>query len=416
MSLDQMREAVAEASGQVPLEASGNVTIDRIAEIAATGVDYISAGSLTHSVKALDISMKIGTQRKVGIAHATADELSDEVKAIKQRLGDRVVILGHHYQRDEIIALADYRGDSLQLARQATQTDADTIVFCGVHFMAEVAAILARPGQRVVIPDLTAGCYLADTASPKGVTKAWDALDAALGNADEEVTPITYVNSSAALKAFCGRHGGVVCTSSNAKRVVEWALAQRPRVFFFPDQHLGRNTALSLGIEPSDMMVWNRFTPTAPEIIQSQRVILWPGACMVHQRFRPEHVNTVRQRNPAMRVIVHPECKAEVVALADDSGSTSAIIQTIETAEPGSQWAVGTESRLVLRLQQEHPEQKIIPLADVPPYCNTMGQITLQNLTEVMQALDRGELMNEVTVDAETAHWAQIALNRMLAL
>ncbi len=416
MSLDQMKEAVVETGGRVPLEASGNVTPDRVAEIAATGVAYISAGSLTHSVTALDLSMKIGPRQAGRTGPPTPEELAADIRAVKQRLGDRLVILGHHYQRDEIIELADYRGDSLQLARQASQTDAETIVFCGVHFMAEVAAILAQPGQHVLIPDLTAGCYLADTASPKGVHAAWDALDAALGNADEQVTPITYVNSSAALKAFCGRHGGIVCTSSNAERVVRWALSQRPRVFFFPDQHLGRNTALSLGIPASDMMVWNRFTPTAPEVIQSQRVILWPGACMVHQRFRPEHVETVRQRNPAMRVIVHPECKAEVVALADESGSTSTIIHTIESAEPGSQWAVGTESRLVYRLQQEHPEQKIIPLADVPPFCNTMGQITLQNLAEVIAALDRGELMNEVTVDAENSHWARVALNRMLEL
>jgi quinolinate synthase len=416
MSLAEMREAVVTAGGRVPLEASGNVTPERVAEIAATGVDYISAGSLTHSTSALDLSMKIELPRATTLTAGTPDELSNGIRAVKERLGDRLVILGHHYQRDEIIALADYRGDSLQLAREAAQTDADTIIFCGVHFMAEVAAILARPGQHVLIPDLTAGCYLADTASPKGVTAAWEALDAALGDADEEVTPITYVNSSAALKAFCGRHGGIVCTSGNAERVVRWALAQRPRVFFFPDQHLGRNTALALDIAPSDMLVWNRFTPTEPEIIRSRRVILWPGACMVHQRFRPEHVDAIRQRYPDMRVIVHPECKAEVVALADASGSTAAIIRAIEEAEAGSQWAVGTESRLVYRLQQEHPEQKIIPLSDVPAFCNTMGKITLQNLAEVVQALDRGELINEVTVEPETARWAQIALNRMLEL
>ncbi len=411
MTTAQMRAAVELTAGRVPLEASGNVTLERINDIAAAGVDFISAGSLTHSVPALDISMKIGP------AMVTDDgALVSRARSAKAALGERLVILGHHYQRDEIIALSDFRGDSLQLAREAAQTGAEIIVFCGVHFMAEVAAILARPGQRVLIPDMTAGCYLADTATPQGVQTAWTALDAALGSADEQVTPITYVNSSAALKAFCGRHGGIVCTSGNADRVIQWALEQRPRIFFFPDQHLGRNTALKLGFKHEDMLTWDEHHQPAGASLREIRVYLWPGACNVHQRFRPDHVTAVRTRYPGIKVVAHPECRADVVALADESGSTARIVRLIEDSAPGSQWAVGTESRMVYRLQREHPDQLIVPLADVPPFCTTMSQTTLANLTATLEALQNGELRNEVTVEPELAHWARLALERMLAL
>ena len=315
-----------------------------------------------------------------------------------------------------MIAWVDFRGDSLQLSRGAVKTQAEFIVFCGVHFMAEVAAILAKPDQHVLIPDLTAGCYLADTATPDAVQAAWDALDAVLGGAEAAFTPITYVNSSAALKAFCGKHGGLVCTSGNAGPVLRRALAQRPRVFFFPDQHLGRNTARRMGIPLEEMLLWDVRRPPSGAEIQRARVVLWPGACNVHQRFRPGHVDAVRQAHPGMRVIVHPECTMAVVDLADDAGSTAHIIKQVAAAPAGTQWAVGTESRLVYRLQQEHPQQTIVPLADVPPYCATMGQITLHNLAQVLEALGEGRLLNKVTVDADTAHWAQIALERMLAL
>jgi len=411
MTPDQMREAVALAGGRVPLEASGNVTYERVLDIAGTGVDFISVGGLTHSVTALDLSMKIGSRA----VHSDADQAA-RIRHMKAAFGERLLILGHHYQRDEIIEFADFRGDSLELSRKASQTDAETIVFCGVHFMAEVAAILARPGQHVLIPDMTAGCYLADTADAESVSTAWAALDAALDNVEAEVTPITYVNSSAELKAFCGRHGGIVCTSGNAERVVRWALGQRPRVFFFPDQHLGRNTALELGLAPADMVVWSPRTPPAPPTLRSCKVILWPGVCNVHQRFRPEHVHRIRNQYPGIRVIVHPESKAEVVALADDSGSTSKIIRVVEASGPGAQWAIGTESRLVNRLQHEHPEQLILSLADVPPFCASMSQITLSNLVGVLEALQAGRLENEVTVAPDTAHWARVALERMLAL
>ncbi|MBC7250887.1 MAG: quinolinate synthase NadA [Anaerolineae bacterium] len=412
MRLDEIRQAVSITAGRVPLEVSGNVTLGRVAEIAATGVDYISVGALTHSVPALDISMEVG---RPPVRETRSDSVS-QVTELKAALGQRLVILGHHYQRDEVIEFADFRGDSLQLARQATQTEAQYIVFCGVHFMAETAAILARPGQHVLIPDMTAGCYLADTAALEDVQAAWSCLDAAFGDVEAEFTPITYVNSSAALKAFCGRHGGVVCTSGNAAQVLRWALEQRPRVFFFPDQHLGRNMARRMGISLEEMLLWNvRHLPDV-QAIRRARVVLWPGCCNVHQRFRPEHVHAVRERFPDIRVIVHPECKMEVVDLADETGSTAYIIKQVRAAPPGTRWAIGTETRLVQRLQREHPKQHIISLAEVPPYCRTMGQITVQNLARVLAALMRGEMVNEVFVDAETARWARMALERMLEL
>lgn len=428
MDLDTMREAVAIARALapngmrgVPLEASGNVTRARVKDIAETGVDFISIGALTHSVKALDLSMKIQP-----VAQAAKTDPATRIREVKAAFGNRLVILGHHYQREDVIAFADYRGDSLELARRAAQTDAEYIVFCGVHFMAEVAAILAKPGQRVIIPDIEAGCFLAETASEHLVEEAWGILNAALAtagsSADAEITPITYVNSDAALKAFCGQHNGTVCTSGNADRVLKWALSQRPRgrprsrVFFFPDQHLGRNTAHKLGITDDEMLLWNVRRPPSAEAIHAAKVILWPGVCNVHQRFRPEHIHAIRARYPGIRVIVHPECKAELVALADDAGSTSYILKQVEAAPAGTQWAIGTESRLVHRLQAEHPDQLILSLSDVPPFCANMSQITLTNLAEIMDGLARGELLNEVTVEPETRHWARVALERMLSL
>lgn len=415
MSMSQMRQAVGMTGGRVPLEASGNVTLETVAGIAATGVDFISVGALTHSVRALDLSMDVAAPSKAPKEDARAQAVKS-IQNAREALGDRLVILAHHYQRDEVIDLADYRGDSLQLARQASQTEAQYIAFCGVHFMAQVAAILAQPGQRVFLPDPSAGCYLADTATLRDVEVAWRALDEAFGDAESEFTPITYVNSSAALKAFCGRHGGIMCTSSNAPDAVRWALERRPRLFFFPDQHLGRNTATLVGIPPERVVLWEVRHPLSEGTLREARVVLWPGACNVHQRFRPEHVRTFRADHPNARVIVHPECKAEVVALADDAGSTAHIIQQVSQASPGTTWAIGTEARLVHRLAKEHPEQTVLLLGDVPPYCATMSQITLRNLADTLQGLVRGELSNEITVEEETAKWAGVALRRMLDL
>ncbi|MCL7452142.1 MAG: quinolinate synthase NadA [Anaerolineae bacterium] len=410
MSLDQMRRAVDLTAGRVPLEASGGVTLDRAAEIAATGVDYLSVGALTHSAEALDLSMKIAKpgQRQEG------DDPAARIAAAKGALGERLVILGHHYQRDDVLAFADFRGDSLKLARDAAQTDAEFVVFCGVHFMAETAAILAKAGQHVLSPEPGAGCYLADTATPEAVQEVWERLSTE--GLEDTFTPITYVNSSAAMKAFCGRNGGVVCTSGNAEKAIRWALGQRPRILFFPDQHLGRNTARRLGIPLEEMLLWDPHGPPGAEAIRQASVILWPGACNVHQRFRPEHVHAVRQRLPGVRVAVHPECPMEVVDLADETGSTAHIITLVDTAPPGSRWAIGTEARLVHRLQAQHPEQEIVSLADVPAFCRTMSQITLDKLSHVLERLAGGELAGEVTVDAETARWARVALERMLAL
>ena len=413
MSILMMRDAVTLAAGRVPLEASGNATLERVPEIGATGVDYVSVGALTHSVQALDLSMKVIRPEQ----RDTIAAPDGRARAIKAKLGNRLIILGHHYQRDDVIELSDMRGDSLKLARDAAGTDTEYIVFCGVHFMAEAAAILAKPGQHVFMPDLTAGCYLADTATPDAVQAAWDTLDAAYdGNAESEFTPITYVNSSAALKAFCGARGGVVCTSGNAPKVLQWALSRRPRVFFFPDQHLGRNTTKQLGIPLNEVILWNSLYPPSSEKIRQAKVVLWPGVCNVHQRFRPEHVQSVRARYPNIRVIVHPECCMEVVDFADDSGSTAHIIEEVATAPAGTQWAIGTENRLVHRLQQQYPKQIIISLADVAPYCTTMNQTTVQNLNELLEALSQDELVNEVIVEPETASKARIALERMLTL
>lgn len=412
MDLETLRAAVQLAAGRVPLEASGNMTLERVPAVAETGVDFISVGALTHSAPALDISMKIAPPQL-----SPEERLRRHAAELKARLRERIVILGHHYQRDEVIALADFRGDSLQLAQDATRTEAEVIIFCGVHFMAETAAILAKPGQRVLLPELSAGCYLAETASRAAVEKAWQRLDEALdGRADADITPITYVNSDANLKAFCGRHGGLVCTSSNAARVLRHALEQRPRVFFFPDQHLGRNTALKLGLSAEELLVWWPNRPPEAEAIRRARVILWAGACNVHQRFTVEDIARVRAAYPGVRVIVHPECKHEVVAAADDAGSTSYIIKQVNSAPPGTVWAIGTESRLVRRLQAEHPEQTIISLSPLTPMCPTMGRITLPALVRILEGLERGDYLNEITVPPDIAAEARLALERMLAL
>jgi quinolinate synthase len=418
MDLDEMRAAVALVAGRVSLEASGGVDLDRVAAIAATGVDFISVGALTHSAPALDISMKIAApnlQPSPSNLQFSAREpaLSD----LKSSLGDQLVILGHHYQRDDVIQFADFRGDSLKLARNAAECrDARYIVFCGVHFMAETAAILAQPGQAVLLPDLEAGCYLADMADRPSVETAWGQLGQ-LFDVEEEVMPITYVNSAADLKAFCGEHGGLVCTSSNAGAALRWALDRRPRVLFFPDQHLGRNTAKAMGVPLDEMLLWDPRLPLGghdEEAVRRARVFLWRGWCNVHQRFRPEHVARWREREPGMRIIVHPECPMEVVDLADEAGSTAYIIRCIEEAPPGTKWAVGTEFNLVNRLQNEHPDQLIVSLSPNPSYCRTMNIITLEKLARVLEGLSQGKLVNPITVPEDVASWARVALERML--
>lgn len=344
------------------------------------------------------------------------DDLQARVARLKAELGDEVVILGHHYQRDEVIRFADFRGDSLQLARSAARTDARYIVFCGVDFMAETAAILAKPGQTVLLPDREAGCFLAEKAERPLVEQAWETLGRFL-DVEEELVPVTYVNSAADLKAFCGRHGGMACTSANAEAILRRAFSQRPRVLFFPDQHLGRNTAKRMGIAPEEIFLWNPRRPPQEDearAIRRARLFLWPGWCYVHTRFRTEHVRAWRERDPEVRVLVHPECTEEVVDLADEVGSTSYIVRRVGESPPGTKWAIGTEFNLVNRLDQEHPEQSIASLSDEPHYCRTMNLITLEKLARVLEGLARGEVINPVTVPSEIAEPARVALERML--
>jgi len=411
MDVETMRDAARIAGKRVPLEASGNVTLETVTTIAKTGVDFISVGALTHSAPALDLSMRLshgGLQR-------TRADLRARIEEAKTVFGKRLVILGHNYQRDGVIAYADRRGDSLELARSACEMDAEFIVFCGVRFMAEVAAILAKPGQHVLIPDETAGCYLADTADIDAVRAVWDRLAAVYGTADDEMMPIVYVNSSAALKAFAGEHGGIACTSGNAEAILRWALTQRPRAFVLPDQHLGRNVAERLGLAAGEIHLLDSATPLDPNALFEAKVLLWPGACNVHQRFRPEHVQAVRAKYPGIRVLVHPECSADVVGRADAIGSTAQIIRYVKGAKAGTSWAIGTEGRLVNRLRREFPKQTVLPLTDPGPICRTMSQITLEHLVLSLESLLRGESRYEVTVDAEIARKAREAIERMLA-
>jgi len=356
-------------------------------------------------------------------------ELSARIEDVRRRMGERLVILGHHYQQDGVIAHADFQGDSYQLSKSAAErAGCEAIVFCGVHFMAETADILAnrpeqvaaRGGRRVtvVLPDMAAGCSMADMAAIEQVEDAWADLGTVIDTSD--ITPVTYINSAASLKAFCGRHGGIVCTSSNARAVLDWAFARRKRVLFFPDQHLGRNTARTMGVRLDEMCVWNPHDPAlggnAAEQVKKSRVILWQGHCSVHAMFKPEHVDAMRANLPGVKVLVHPECSMEVVDKADLVGSTSYILKQVEQAPPGTTWAIGTELHLVKRLEHNHPEQTIRFLSPVVCMCATMYRIDLAHLCWSLEHLERGRPVNVIRVDDETAKWALTALERMLAV
>ncbi|MDA8434721.1 MAG: quinolinate synthase NadA [Actinomycetales bacterium] len=345
--------------------------------------------------------------------------LVERARAAKAALGDRVFVLGHHYQRDEVIQFADVTGDSFKLAREAAaRPEAEYVVFCGVHFMAESADILTAPEQAVVLPDLAAGCSMADMAAIGQVEDAWDVLVDA-GIADVTV-PITYMNSTAAIKAFTGRHGGAVCTSSNAQRALEWAFEQGEKVLFLPDQHLGRNTAvLQLGLTLDDCALYDPFKPggglTADEL-RAAKVILWKGHCSVHGRFTAETVAEVRERVPGINVLVHPECRHEVVLGADLVGSTEFIIKTLDAAPAGSAWAIGTELNLVKRLALAHPDKQVVFLDKTVCFCSTMNRIDLPHLVWALENLVAGTVVNRIEVEPDVAHWARVALDRMLAL
>jgi quinolinate synthase len=354
-------------------------------------------------------------------------ELQERIAKVKREMGSRLLILGHHYQQDEVIAHADLTGDSYQLSKLAADSpDCRAIVFCGVHFMAETADILAnrpeklasRNGERVsvILPDLSAGCSMADMAAIRQVEAAWEALGEVIDTQD--LTPVTYINSAASLKAFCGRHEGIVCTSSNAKAVLEWAFARRKRVFFFPDQHLGRNTSLKMGITNEQMPVWNPHAEdlggNSEEAIVNSRVLLWQGHCSVHQMFTAAHVHQYREKIPGIKILVHPECPQEVNDIADISGSTSKIIETVRKAPAGTKWAIGTELHLVNRLKAEHPEQEVHFLSPIMCMCATMYRIDLAHLCWSLENLQAGHIVNQINVKQDIADWSLIALQRML--
>jgi quinolinate synthase len=348
-------------------------------------------------------------------------ELVERVRVARRKLGSRLIVLGHHYQREDIIQFADVRGDSFKLAQWAARhPETEHIVFCGVHFMAESADILTAPDQKVVLPNMAAGCSMADMADPDDVLACWDELEE-MGLASETV-PITYVNSAASLKAFCGRRGGIVCTSTNAAAVLCWAFEQKRRALFFPDQHLGRNTGLKLDIGLEEMPLWDYRRPygslggNAPEQLERSRVILWKGHCSVHQRFTAEQIERARREHPGIRVVVHPECRMEVVQAADCDGSTEFIVRQVTDSPAGSKWAVGTEINLVHRLAVENPDKLVFCLDPVVCPCSTMYRVHPAYLCWVVEQLAEGRVVNQVTVDEETARLAKIALDRMLAV
>ena len=345
------------------------------------------------------------------------DTLDDRIAAAKAKLGSHVVILGHHYQRDEVVKFSDFRGDSLKLSQQASQADGKYIVFCGVHFMAESADILRRDRQIVVLPDLNAGCSMADMADIGQVELCWDELGSALDT--NKIIPVTYMNSTAAIKSFTGEHGGSVCTSSNAAAVMKWAFARGEKVLFLPDEHLGRNTGYRMGIPLDEMLVWDPFQDlggNTPAALRKAKVILWKGYCSVHQRFTPEHIAKVRKEHPGIRVIVHPECRFEVAQAADEIGSTEGIVKSILASPVGTEWAVGTEIHLVNRLSKEIKDRKVMSLDPSVCVCTTMFRITPQHLLWALENLAEGKIVNQISVDERTREFAKVALDRMLAL
>ena len=371
--------------------------------------------------RGVDLNSERGVECPGDLPSASDPDLVARARAAKEALGDKVFVLGHHYQRDEVIQFADVTGDSFKLAREAAaRPGAEFIVFCGVHFMAESADILTGPGQQVILPDLAAGCSMADMARLTQVEMAWEAMTEA--GVAESVVPVTYMNSSADIKAFCGRNGGVVCTSSNAEVALEWAYDQLPdaKVLFLPDQHLGRNTAiLKMGLTLDDCVVWDPHRPNGGltiEQLRDAKMILWKGHCSVHGRFSEEVVDELRATIPGVQILVHPECKHEVVLKADLVGSTEFIINTIEAAPAGSSWAIGTELNLVKRLAAAHPDKQITFLDKTVCYCSTMNRIDLPHFVWAMESLVAGQVVNRIEVDPETEKYALVALERMLAL
>ena len=347
----------------------------------------------------------------------TDGQLDERIRVAREALGRRLVILGHHYQRDEVIKFADVRGDSFKLAQwAASRKDAEYIVFCGVHFMAESADVLSADDQKVILPDLSAGCSMADMAGLDQAEACWEDLERLTPC---KIIPVTYMNSAASIKAFCGRHGGAVCTSSNASAVMRWALDRADKILFLPDQHLGRNTGYRMGLRLEEMPVWDpheELGGNTVDVLRHSRVILWKGHCSVHQRFLPQHVQQVRSRYPDIRVISHPECRFEVTQLSDEVGSTEHIIKCISESPAGTKWAIGTEIHLVNRLKNENPDRFVIPLDDCGCLCSTMFRIDPQHLLWSLESLLEGRVPNQITVPPDVAANARVALNRMLEI
>ena len=370
--------------------------------------------------EAVVTSAAVAVQDSCSLDHYLAQPdhtMDDRIAAARATLGTDVILLGHHYQRDEVIRFADYTGDSYKLSKIASQTDSKYMIFCGVHFMAETADVLAKPWQQVILPDLNAGCSMADMAEIGQVENCWDSLERAGLTGD--LVPLTYMNSAAAIKAFCGERGGLVCTSSNARGAFEWAFERGSKILFLPDQHLGRNTAFAMGIPLSEMVIWDPYQingGVAPDRLRAAKVILWKGHCSVHQRFLPEHVDRIRRERPQMQVIVHPECRWEVCQKADAIGSTERIIEVIEKAPEGSSFAVGTEIHLVNRLAKRFAPlgKEVMTLDDAGCLCTTMYRISPQHLAWSLENLIAGNVVNRIKVEDEVKHWAKVALDRML--
>jgi quinolinate synthase len=358
------------------------------------------------------------------------EEMDRRIAAAREKLGRRLVILGHHYQRDEVIKFADYTGDSYKLAQQVSRhPDADFIVFCGVHFMAESADVLSAPHQQVILPDLAAGCSMSDMAAPDQLQMCWNDLQtmgivgrepAAASSGKAPVIPVTYINSAASIKAFVGEHGGVVCTSSNAAATLRWAFERGERILFLPDQHLGRNTAYKMGIPLSDMVVWDpdeMFGGLTPKAVAGARMLLWKGHCSVHTKFTVRQIEAIRRQHPGVRVIVHPEVPFDVVQAADDSGSTEYIIRQVKNSAPRSVWAVGTEVHLVNRLAREvAPERTVLSLDTLGCLCSTMFRVSPNHLLWILESLVNGEVHNRIEVPESQKHWVKVALDRMLSI
>jgi len=356
-----------------------------------------------------------------GYRDLSPEEIVERIRVARARLGTKLIVLGHHYQREDVIQFADVIGDSFKLSQWAAEhTESEYIVFCGVHFMAEAADILSAPHQKVILPNMAAGCSMADMADPQDVYAAWQEFEDA-GVADE-IVPITYMNSAAALKAFVGEHGGAVCTSSNAPKVLEWAFAQKPRALFFPDQHLGRNTGVKMGIPLDAMPLWDYTKPygslggMSDEDLRRARVILWKGHCSVHQRFTVDQIRAARERIPGVKFVVHPECRLDVVQAADCNGSTEFIAKTIANAPAGSAWGVGTEINLVSRLAKENPDKTVFCLDPVVCPCSTMYRVHPAYLCWAVESLADGRVVNQIVVPDDISRWAKVALDRMLAI